>query len=288
MPDRGGTGRTGPAGGWETLAPRDRAFAFDLVTGVIRWRNLLDAVIASRLRQPLETLDLPVRALLWLGAYQLLLQGGTADYAAVDTTVTLARQERSTVKASGLVNAVLRGITRLQPRRSAANAALPVQGRLSRRVFALDISTQVQLAENVFPDPVKALTAHLAAVRSHPALFVDHLRKLYGDALACALLLRNNLRPTVTLRCDQGALDVPAGAGLIAHPDVPRFLIAAEGWNDFIEQIGARENSRRRIRPRPPRCGAWPNWQPRGKTVLPRFRQKSWICVRVWVPRRCS
>ena len=213
-------------------------FAFDLSPASSAGRNLLlDAVIASRLKQPLDTLDLPVRALLWLGAYQLLLQGGTADYAAVDTTVTLARQERSTVKASGLINAVLRGITRLQPRRSAANLALTGQARLSRRTFALDISTQIQLTENIFPDPAKSLTAHLAAVRSHPAPFVDHLRKLYGDALACDLLLRNNQRPTVTLRCDLPMLDVPANAGLIAHPEVPRFLIAAEGWNDFIEQL---------------------------------------------------
>ena len=35
---------------WDQLDARDRAFAFDLVTGVIRWRGLLDALIASRLR----------------------------------------------------------------------------------------------------------------------------------------------------------------------------------------------------------------------------------------------
>ena len=33
------------------LSARDRAFGFDLLTGVIRWRKCLDAVIQSRLRQ---------------------------------------------------------------------------------------------------------------------------------------------------------------------------------------------------------------------------------------------
>src|SRR5271156_1189419 len=70
---------------WKPLSPRDRAFAFDLLTGIIRWRGALDAIIASQLKQPLDSLDHPVRVLLWLGAYQLLFQAGTTDYAAVDT-----------------------------------------------------------------------------------------------------------------------------------------------------------------------------------------------------------
>jgi 16S rRNA (cytosine967-C5)-methyltransferase len=219
-----------------TLSPRDRAFAFDLLTGILRWRNLLDAVIASRLRQPLETLDLPVRALLWLGSYQLLLQGGTTDYAAVDTTVSLAHKFKHTAKAAGLVNAVLRGITRLSPTPRPANLELPPEARLSRKAFALDFATEIHLAENVFPDPATAPAAHFSVVRSHPALFVEHLRRLYPQQ-AGDLLLRNNLRPVVTLRVDADALDVPVTAGLAPHATAKRFLVAAQGWNPVIEGL---------------------------------------------------
>ncbi len=172
--------------------------------------------------------------MLWIGAYQLLFQSGTADYAAVDTTVNLAKQNRSTTKAAGLVNAVLRGITRLSPVIAKRTENSPPTA-FSRRSFALDFDSQVFLNEDIFPDPAKTLPAHLAAVRSHPVAFVNHLRGLYGDDLAGQLLLRNNIRPVVTLRADSGSIDVPTNAGLIAHAETPRFLVAAEGWNPMIE-----------------------------------------------------
>ena len=216
--------------GWKTLSPRDRAFAFDLLAGVMRWRATLDAVIQFPLRQPLDTLDHPVRVVLWLGAYQLLFQSGTTDYAAVDTTVELAKKHPSTARASGLVNAVLRGITRLKPTRG------PRTGMLARNRFSLDFETDVTFAADVFPT-LDRPDPHLAAVRSHPAVYVRHLRELFGEKQAGELLLRNNVRPVVTLRVDADSLDVPASAGLVAHAEAERFLVAAEGWNGVIEEL---------------------------------------------------
>ena len=216
---------------WKTLSARDRAFAFDLLTGVIRWRNTLDAFIAFQLRQPLDSLDHPVRVILWLGAYQLLFQGGTTDYAAVDTTVELAKKHKSTMKASGLVNAVLRGITRLKPNRI-AQAETP----FARNTFALDFDTSVVVGRDIFPSPA-TLDAHLAAARSHPAPYVHHLRKIFGDEKTAAILLRNNLRPVVTLRVDSGSIDIPTSAGLVPHADAKQFLVAADGWNPVIEHF---------------------------------------------------
>jgi 16S rRNA (cytosine967-C5)-methyltransferase len=221
---------------WHELSPRDRAFAFDLLTGILRWRSTLDVVIASRLRQPLDSLDHPLRAILWLGAYQLLFQSGTAAYAAVDTTVTLAHKDPRTAKASGLVNAVLRGILRLEPTAEPRkNAAIPAH--LSRRAFDIDFEARIVLNTDVFPSRDAGLDVHLATIRSHPVPYVKHLRGLFGNDVAGELLLHDNVRPAITLRSDMDALDVPALAGLAAHAEAARFLIAAEGWNPLIESL---------------------------------------------------
>lgn len=213
------------------MSARDRAFAFDLITGVLRWRGTLDAILATRLRQPIETLETSIRAALWLGAYQLLFQG-TASYAAVNTAVTLAKQVNPA--ASGLVNAVLRAITRLQPRQVATD--LPLAQRLSTRTLALRFDTDLRFTGDLFPDPVKASAAHLAAVRSHPRILVEHLLGLYGER-AGDILLHNNQRPLITFRVDVAALDVPAAAGLVAHGKAKRFLVAQEGWNEVVEKL---------------------------------------------------
>ncbi len=221
---------------WGELQEQHRAAAFELLTGVTRWRGALDAVIAGRLRQPLETLDVPVRAALWLGAYQILFQE-TADYAAVDTTVSLIRTVQPA--AGGLVNAVLRGVTRLLPRRMETRN-MPAAERLSRRGLEIYFQSRLFFNADIFPDPLKATAAHLAAVRSHPRAFVEALRQQFDDATVAAILLRNNLRPVITFRVDADALDVPALAGLAAHASAERFLVAAQGWNDAIEGLVAK------------------------------------------------
>jgi 16S rRNA (cytosine967-C5)-methyltransferase len=221
--------------GWQALAPRDRAFAYDVLTGVIRWRGMLDAVIASRLRQPLDSLDLPVRALLWIGAYQLLLQSGTAAYAAVDSTVELARKLPAATRAGGLINAVLRGITRLHPTLAPLD-----HHRNTRRAVPVDFEKALTFFSDLFPNPHAATDAYLAATLSHPVPYVKHLRTLFGDARATELLIRNNLRPPITLRVDSDALDAPAAAGLVAHAGAPCFVVAAEGWNPAVEALVAR------------------------------------------------
>jgi 16S rRNA (cytosine967-C5)-methyltransferase len=213
------------------LSPRDRPFAFDLITGVIRWRKTLDAVIASRLKQPLESLDHAVLALLWLGAYQLLFQSGTSDYAAVDTTVDLARRNRDTTRAGGLVNAVLRNITRLNP------TIEPRKPGLARHAVAIDFDRQLTFSEDIFLRPEANPIGHLAQVRSHPPQYVEHLRNLFGETKAAELLLRNNLRPVITLRADTKEIDVPAAAGLVPHAETPRFLVAENGWNAALEEL---------------------------------------------------
>jgi 16S rRNA (cytosine967-C5)-methyltransferase len=88
----------------------DAAFATELTYGSLRWQGVLDEVIAIAARRDVSTLDPEVRAVLRLGAYQLLHMRVPA-HAAVHSTVDLARDVAGN-KVVGFVNAVLRAIAR--------------------------------------------------------------------------------------------------------------------------------------------------------------------------------
>jgi 16S rRNA (cytosine967-C5)-methyltransferase len=89
------------------LNGRDRAFAQRLAYGAIqRVRTLDHAVAAIGGRAPAE-LDVPVRAALRLGAYELAFMDGVPPRATVNEAVELVRASGAG-RATGLVNAVLR------------------------------------------------------------------------------------------------------------------------------------------------------------------------------------
>lgn len=91
------------APGTAELSPADRAFATELVYGVIRNLRLLDFWIAQ-IRT--KAIDAHSRDLLRMGVYQLLILE-TREHAAVYETVELASR-----RARGMVNAVLRNVQR--------------------------------------------------------------------------------------------------------------------------------------------------------------------------------
>ncbi|MDE2572414.1 MAG: hypothetical protein KGM44_07830, partial [bacterium] len=101
------------------LSPRDLALATELAYGTVKMRRRLEWYLRPYARERLHTLPEPIRELLFLGAYQLLLAGGIAEHAAVFETVDLARRlgHRGT---AGLVNAILRRIQRERPAPPAA------------------------------------------------------------------------------------------------------------------------------------------------------------------------
>jgi 16S rRNA (cytosine967-C5)-methyltransferase len=91
------------------LESRDAAFATELTYGALRWQGTLDVVIEAAARRPVERLDAPVRAVLRLGAYQLLHMN-VPTHAAVHATVELTRRTAGH-RVVGLVNAVLRKVS---------------------------------------------------------------------------------------------------------------------------------------------------------------------------------
>jgi 16S rRNA (cytosine967-C5)-methyltransferase len=118
------------------LDERDRHFATELVYGTTRMRRACDWLID---RFVMNELDAPTRALLRVGAYQLVFLG-TPAHAGVSTMVDAAPR-----KVSGLVNAVLRRV-------AAADNTWPDEGtRLSYPAWIIDL-----LSADLGPDDAVA------------------------------------------------------------------------------------------------------------------------------------
>jgi len=94
------------------IAPRDRALVKQICFGVARWWPQLEVLGQQLLARPLKARDGEVKALIYVGLYQLLHMR-TADHAAVKETVDAARSPRRPW-APGLVNGVLRRFQREQ------------------------------------------------------------------------------------------------------------------------------------------------------------------------------
>jgi 16S rRNA (cytosine967-C5)-methyltransferase len=117
-----------------TLADeRDRALANDLVTGTLRWQNELDFLIAHFAKRPLAKLDFDVLQILRLGAYQLLHLDRVPAAAAVNDAVAMTRRAKKS-SAAGLVNAVLRGLSRT------SRQSLPLPSREASPLDYLEVS----------------------------------------------------------------------------------------------------------------------------------------------------
>ncbi len=173
------------------IEARDRRWVQELLWGMLRTRNRLDAILAERVRGGIAKIDVDVADLLRLGAYQLLSMGSVPAYAAIGQTVELTKR-RHGIGASKLVNAVLRRIDRerdtIEP---------PVPG-----------------------EPLEAL----AQQYSHPRWVIARWVDRWGMADTERLLAVNNEPASISVRpygVDRATLnDALTGAGVATH-DVP-------------------------------------------------------------------
>jgi 16S rRNA (cytosine967-C5)-methyltransferase len=97
------------------LDPRDRAFAQRIAYGAVQRVRTLDHALETIGGRPVEELDVPVRAALRLGAYELAFLHGVPPRASVNEAVEVVRATGAP-RATGLVNAVLRKVAeRIRP-----------------------------------------------------------------------------------------------------------------------------------------------------------------------------
>lgn len=93
------------------LTSQDKKLAAALFYGVTERIITLDRIIAQYSKRPCDKLSAGIRAILWLGIYQLKFMDSIPDNAAVDESVKLAKKDKNPA-AAGFVNAVLRSFIR--------------------------------------------------------------------------------------------------------------------------------------------------------------------------------
>ncbi|MGE5322425.1 MAG: 16S rRNA (cytosine(967)-C(5))-methyltransferase RsmB [Actinomycetota bacterium] len=112
----------------DDLSVPDRNLTTEIVMGVLRWRSLLDEMIAYFSFTPFRKLDLEVVTALRMGAYQIMFLSKIPSHAAVNETVELVKEAKKT-SASGLANAVMRKVMAQQK----SGKPLPAKAGLATR-----------------------------------------------------------------------------------------------------------------------------------------------------------
>jgi len=146
----------------------DRALATELVYGVLRWRDRLDAIITRLLDRPHRHVNPVLRDILRLSLYQISILERIPVHAAVDQAVIQSRA-RFGQKVASFVNALLR--------------------RFARERHALDTA----------PEP-EAAPGDLAVYYSHPGWLVDRWIAQFGCEATREILAQNNSAAPLVLR----------------------------------------------------------------------------------------
>jgi len=165
----------------------DAALATELTLGVLRWRRLLDFLLARQLKKPpsggaqspeslLTRLDLPVAIALRMGLYQLLFLKRIPARAAVSESVELVKRARKR-SASSLVNAVLR--------------------RAASDVASGEAPGVIAAAAKLLPQTLSS-AERLGILHSHPTWLVERWLARLGEQRTIRILEANNRAPRLT------------------------------------------------------------------------------------------
>lgn len=138
------------------LARRESGLATEIALGALRHHVTIEHVLRGLARYEPRRTPAAVRAILHAAVFQLVWLDGVPAFAAVDEAVEQARRLASS-RAAGMVNAVLRAVTRgIAERRTAWE-------RLNPRHVRVDWERACAFTTAVLPDPEQSEAVHLAA-----------------------------------------------------------------------------------------------------------------------------
>lgn len=150
------------------LSAPDAALCSRIVYGVVQNRMLLDYYLSAYCTQKIDRLQPPLLDILRIGAYQILFLDKVPDHAAVDECVRMTKETKRAA-ASGLVNAVLRKVSR---------------------------------NKNDLPPLPKDDVQRLSLQYSHPGWFVERLLSILGQEQAEEFLRLNNEVSPMIIQCN--------------------------------------------------------------------------------------
>jgi 16S rRNA (cytosine967-C5)-methyltransferase len=172
------------------LDPRDRLLARAILNAALRFRNTIQSLLSARLERPLPPRAHALGHILHVGAAQILFLD-IPDSAAVDLAVSHARGDPRAARFSGLVNGILRALSR---------------------------------------DKERDLPLALARTRDAPDWLVQRLREAYGAERTDRILElhRHEAAIDLTVKRDAaiwadrlGGMVLPTGSVRIARPAAP-------------------------------------------------------------------
>ena len=210
------------------LEPRDAAFARALDQAIVRRWITLESIACSQLTRPWDTLDDPVKAALLLGAAQIIFMDKVPNHAAINETVNRIRNDTHP-GAAGLVNAVLRAISRLPKGILDVGNPLATECLQRRNLIPLADGRVMELATDVFAEDE---VQRISQLTSHSENLVVHWIGAHGFERTRELCLHDLVIPPLTLATHNSAsLD---GEAVTPHSK-PGF----HSWRGAPGQLGA-------------------------------------------------
>ena len=227
------------------LGPQDRRFVTQLVFGVVRRKNTLDALLTPFSNRPFHAVQPAVIDVLRLGAFQLAFLTQIPKHAAVHETVDLARHVGSPM-ARGFVNGVLRRVAEVVTDEFVDYAwkdtvpfdmgVIPQSPPIA--MGGLFHPRYRKLSKELLPDPETELAAYLAAGFSWPRWLADRWLERYDRDKCLRLGFWFNAPPPLwvranPLRTSRENLRLRfAAAGIDADPGPhPQALCLRDGAN---------------------------------------------------------
>ncbi|MCC7429472.1 16S rRNA (cytosine(967)-C(5))-methyltransferase RsmB [bacterium] len=144
-------------------------FITELVNGTIRWQKKLDWLIDQALKQKISKIQVKLKVLLRLAAYELLFIEKVPRPVIVSESVRLARKLGGTDWA-GLVNGVLRNI-------------------------------------EIEPELPKDFVTRTSIVHSHPEWLVERWLEQFGENVTIDICKADNERPPITFRINYSMIN---------------------------------------------------------------------------------
>jgi 16S rRNA (cytosine967-C5)-methyltransferase len=212
-------------GDWFQSLPasaRDLGLSREIAFGLCRWYFALSALLEKRLQKPLRARDHDVELVLLIGLYQLLVLQ-TGAHAAVNETVKLTRALNKKW-ASGLVNALLRGVLRdqLVLDEDAHRQACPpwIRARLQADWGAQ--ADAILFAQNQRPPMTLRVDTRQCAADAYLAELAERGLEANRHPLVDSAILLNSACDVAQLPgFDEGRVSVQDAAAQLAAPLLP-------------------------------------------------------------------